>query len=357
MAEEVLTKREIISIIARVAALSAVSYLTMKWLLDAIDPTRKQQLQAKERAQKLLKSLGVPSNIKLTNHEMMVASNLVEPSTIQVSWNDIAGLESVIEELRETVILPIKESDLFAHSKLTKAPRGVLLHGPPGCGKTMMAKATAKEAGARFINLDVSQITDKWYGESQKLATAVFTLAAKLSPCIIFIDEVDSLLRSRDSHDHEATAMVKAQFMQMWDGLETSIDATVVVMGATNRPKDVDKAILRRMPATFHIGLPDIHQRKSILKRILEMEAVSDDIDYVWLSKLTQGFSGSDLREACRTASVYRMRELMASKARNEDGSDSAILRDIANDDMLKAVAKLKESKVHCGTVSQFDLD
>jgi ATP-dependent 26S proteasome regulatory subunit len=101
----------------------------------------------------------------------------------------------VIEELRETVILPIKESDLFAHSKLTKAPRGVLLHGPPGCGKTMIAKATAKEAGARFINLDVSQITDKWYGESQKLATAVFTLAAKLSPCIIFIDEIDSLLR------------------------------------------------------------------------------------------------------------------------------------------------------------------
>ena len=87
------------------------------------------------------------------------------------------------------------------------------------------------------------------------------------------------------------------------------------------------------------------------------MEAVSDDIDYVWLSKLTQGFSGSDLREACRTASVYRMRELMASKARNEDGSDEAILRDIANEDMLKAVAKLKESKVHCGTVSQFDLD
>jgi len=357
MAEDAITKKEIISIIARVAAISAVSYLTMKWLLDAIDPTRKQQIQAKERAQKLLKALGVSPNIKLTNHEMMVASNLVEPSSIQVSWDDIAGLETVIEELRETVILPIKESDLFAHSKLTKAPRGVLLHGPPGCGKTMIAKATAKEAGARFINLDVSQITDKWYGESQKLATAVFTLAAKLSPCIIFIDEVDSLLRSRDTHDHEATAMVKAQFMQMWDGLETSIDATVVVMGATNRPKDVDKAILRRMPATFHIGLPDIHQRKSILMRILEMETVSDDLDYVWLSKLTQGFSGSDLREACRTASVYRMRELMASKAKNEPGSEDAMLREIVNEDMLKAVAKLKESKVHCGTEQQFRLD
>ena len=107
--------------------------------------------------------------------------------------------------------------------------------GPPGCGKTMIAKATAREAGARFINLDVSQITDKWYGESQKLANAIFTLATKLSPCIIFIDEIDSLLRVRDSHDHEATAMVKAQFMQMWDGLETNSSATVMVLGATNR--------------------------------------------------------------------------------------------------------------------------
>jgi len=139
-------------------------------LVDALDPTRKQQMEARERARKLLKSIGVPSDIQLTNHEMIVAANLVEPSSIPVSWNDIAGLESVIEELCETVILPIKERDLFASSHLTKAPRGVLLHGPPGCGKTMIAKATAREAGARFINLDVSQITDKWYGESPKIS-------------------------------------------------------------------------------------------------------------------------------------------------------------------------------------------
>jgi len=149
----------------------------MKWLIDAIDPTRKQQLLAKEKAQKLLKALGVPPNIELNNHEMMVASNLVEPKSIPISWEDIAGLESVIDELKESVILPIKERDLFSHSQLTKAPKGVLLHGPPGCGKTMIAKATAKEAGAKFVNLDVAQITDKWYGESQKLATAIFTLS------------------------------------------------------------------------------------------------------------------------------------------------------------------------------------
>ncbi|PRD32367.1 UNVERIFIED_CONTAM: atad1 [Trichonephila clavipes] len=142
----------------------------------------------------------------------------------------------------------------------TKAPyqlgRSVLLHGPPGCGKTMIAKATAREAGARFINLEVSSLTDKWYGESQKLAAAVFTLAIKIQPCIIFIDEIDSFLRSRDTFDHEATAMMKAQFMSLWDGLITDPDCQVIVMGATNRPQDVDRAILRRMPSMFHIGLP-----------------------------------------------------------------------------------------------------
>lgn len=114
---------------------------------------------------------------------------------------------------------------------------GVLLHGPPGCGKTLIAKATAHEAGTFFINLDVSLLTDKWYGESQKLARAVFSLAMKLQPCIIFIDEIDSFLRARTTSDHEATAMMKAQFMSLWDGLITDPNCTVIVMGATNRPQ------------------------------------------------------------------------------------------------------------------------
>jgi len=346
MSEDI-TKRDIFLFLGRVAAMTAFSYVTMTWLMDSLDPSRKQQIKAQEKAKKLLKSLGIDpkKDVKLNNYEMMIASSLVEPSAMNVGWKDIAGLESVVQELRDTLILPIQKRDLFADSKLNQAPKGVLLHGPPGCGKTMIAKATAKEAGARFINLDVSILTDKWYGESQKLASAVFTLARKIAPCIVFVDEIDSLLRSRDSHDHEATAMIKAQFMQMWDGLETS-DETVVVMGATNRPRDVDRAILRRMPATFHIGLPNEAQRRAIFQRVMAMESVNENIDYIRLSQLTEGFSGSDIRETCRAASVYRMREL----ARATDASEEN-LRNITQEDLFSSVSKLKESKVHCGFI------
>lgn len=170
----------------------------------------------------------------MSDYELVIASHLVVPADITVSWSNIAGLDSVIDELRESVVLPIRHRHLFATSQLWQAPKGVLLHGPPGCGKTLIAKATAKEAGMRFINLDVAMLTDKWYGESQKLASAVFTLATKLQPCIVFIDEIDSFLRSRNTHDHEATAMMKTQFMMLWDGLSTEVGSTVIVMGECN---------------------------------------------------------------------------------------------------------------------------
>merc|ERR1712106_712675 len=252
-------------------------------------------MAAQKRAEKLLASLGIEPDVKLTEYEMLIAAQLVDPSSISVKFEDIAGQVELVAELRQAVILPIQRRELFEKSDLMTAPKGVLLHGPPGCGKTMIAKATAREAGARFINLDISSLTDKWYGESQKLAGAVFTLARKIQPCIIFIDEVDSLLRVRSQQDHEATAMIKAQFMQLWDGLSTNRANTVVVMGATNRPRDVDTAILRRMPATFKLGLPDARGRREILNTIMRLENVAPCVDMLRLAKLTEGFSGSDL--------------------------------------------------------------
>ena len=222
----------------------------------------------------------------------------------------------------------------------------------------MIAKATAKEAGARFINLEVPALTDKWYGESQKLAAAVFTLALKLQPCIIFIDEIDSFLRSRDTHDHEATAMMKAQFMILWDGLISAKHCQVIVMGATNRPQDVDKAILRRMPAMFQINLPNKHKRKAIIDLVLEREELNESVNLDTIANITEGFSGSDLKELCRTAAMFRVKEFSThflnslpdtSCVQKDDLSSPnfiSSLRDINMDDFLSAVQKMKESKV-----------
>lgn len=288
--------------------------------------------------------------MKLSEYELTVAADIVDPLILPITWKDIGGLRETIEEIKESVIFPIQQKDIFKNSTLLSAPKGVLLHGPPGCGKTMIAKATAKEAGCRFINLQVSSLTDKWYGESQKLAAAVFSLAVKLQPCIIFIDEIDSFLRMRDKSDHEATAMMKAQFMSLWDGLMTDSTCQVVVMGATNRPQDVDKAILRRMPCSFHVGLPDAEQRKDILKIILKKEKLNEDVDLDKLATLTEGYSGSGLKEICRVAAMSCVRDYVKKKNNPQmqdsiqDENGQPHIRPIEMDDLLLALEKCKPS-------------
>ncbi|XP_075151995.1 no mitochondrial derivative [Haematobia irritans] len=361
-----ISKGDLFQMLMRVSIASVITYYSVKWMMDQIDPTSKNKKKAKTRAEEQLKRLCDQGNFAVDSHkfndyELVIASHIVVPNDISVSWDDIAGLDSVIQELRESVVLPIRHKHLFSQSKLWQAPKGVLLHGPPGCGKTLIAKATAKEADMRFINLDVAILTDKWYGESQKLASAVFSLALKIQPCIIFIDEIDSFLRSRSSNDHEATAMMKTQFMMLWDGLNTNTDATVLVMGATNRPQDLDKAIIRRMPAQFHINLPNVEQRLKILKLIMENESVHESVDFNRLAKITNGFSGSDLREMCRNASVYRMRQYMLSNRKNlETISNVDCVITITMDDLLRSFDKIQESKVHTGQLfmeNRIDLD
>ncbi|EPY78076.1 ATPase family AAA domain-containing protein 1 [Camelus ferus] len=248
-----------------------------------------------ELAEKLMKQIGV-KNVKLSEYEMSIAAHLVDPLNMHVTWSDIAGLDDVITDLKDTVILPIKKKHLFENSRLLQPPKGVLLYGPPGCGKTLIAKATAKEAGCRFINLQPSTLTDKWYGESQKLAAAVFSLAIKLQPSIIFIDEIDSFLRNRSSSDHEATAMMKAQFMSLWDGLDTDHSC------------QVDR----------HVDLLEVAQE-------------------------TDGFSGSDLKEMCRDAALLCVREYVNSTS--EESHDEDEIRPVQQQDLHRAIEKMKKSK------------
>ncbi|XP_071774773.1 outer mitochondrial transmembrane helix translocase [Centroberyx gerrardi] len=351
-----LSRNEVVGMLVRLTIFGAATYYSIKWVVEAMDPTYKQKNQAKKKAEQLMKRIGV-EGVKLTEYEMNIASHLVDPRAMKVSWRDIAGLDEVIYELQDTVILPFQKRHLLAGSKLFQPPKGVLLFGPPGCGKTLIAKATAKASGCQFINLQASTLTDKWYGESQKLTAAVFSLAVKIQPCIIFIDEIDSFLRNRSSLDHEATAMMKAQFMSLWDGLETSTSSQVMVMGATNRPQDLDPAILRRMPTTFHVGLPNTRQRQEILKLILAGENLSNAINLKEIAEKTDGYSGSDLRELCRDAAMYRVRDYVRKEQmrqiaqqlqdsqEEEKPVDEERLRPVTQLDLLFGLDKMRESK------------
>ena len=246
--------------------------------------------------------------------------DVVAPDDIPVSFEDIGGLDEIIEELKESVIYPLTMPHLYSStSSLLTAPSGVLLYGPPGCGKTMLAKALAHESGACFINLHISTLTEKWYGDSNKLVNAVFSLARKLQPSIVFIDEIDAVLGTRRSGEHEASGMVKAEFMTHWDGL-TSANSSgepqrVVVMGATNRIQDMDEAILRRMPKKFPVVLPPAAQRLRILSLVLKDTKVDrENFDLDYLVKAMAGMSGSDIKEACRDAAMAPVRELIREK-------------------------------------------
>ena len=186
------------------------SYLLIRYAVKYMDPTYEEKKRQKELAKIISKKLNLPKAIvdDFNEYEMCLLADLINPADINVTWQDIGGLDHIIDNVRQTVIYPLQHPELFVQSKLLTTPKGVLLYGPPGCGKTMLAKAIAKEAGANFINLQVTSLLDKWYGESQKRTAAIFSLARKLQPTIIFIDEIDSFMRTRQNDDHECTRMV-----------------------------------------------------------------------------------------------------------------------------------------------------
>jgi SpoVK/Ycf46/Vps4 family AAA+-type ATPase len=276
---------------------------------------------------------------------------VVSPDEIPVTFDDIGGLDGIIEELTESVIYPLTMPHLYSgHSSLLSAPSGVLLYGPPGCGKTMLAKALARESGACFINLHISTLTEKWYGDSNKLVAAVFSLARKLQPTIVFIDEIDAVLGQRRSGEHEASGMVKAEFMTHWDGLASSTkqagNQRICILGATNRIQDIDEAILRRMPKKFPVSLPNSSQRRQIFgitlaETKLDKSSTEDGrpaFDMSALVRASAGMSGSDIKEACRDAAMVPVREHirnMKKSGENVRGIRSEAVRGLQTEDFF----------------------
>ncbi|KAA8892638.1 P-loop containing nucleoside triphosphate hydrolase protein, partial [Sphaerosporella brunnea] len=333
-----------------IAAANVSAYYLIRWLISYRDPEREKKEAVKKKSDAILRRLEAngggggggggasagssgekkKEKLVLNSYEQTILTEVVAPEDIHVSFDDIGGLDPIIEELKESVIYPLTLPDLFSStSTLLSAPKGVLLYGPPGCGKTMLARALARESGACFINLHISTLTEKWYGDSNKLVTAVFSLAKKLQPTIVFIDEIDAVLRSRSSTDHEASTMVKAEFMTHWDGLlstnSSGAPAQIMILGATNRIQDIDEAILRRMPKKFSINLPDASQRRRILGLILKDTKLSPAFDVDELVSKTAGMSGSDLTEACRDAAMVPVREYIKKFSQGRKVTDAGL--------------------------------
>ncbi|XP_062203389.1 uncharacterized protein LOC133905581 [Phragmites australis] len=251
--------------------------------------------------------------------EKKLLSDVILPKGIGVTFEDIGALDNVKETLKELVMVPLQRPELFSKGNLRKPVKGILLFGPPGTGKTMVAKAVATEAGASFIHVSMSSITSKWLGEVEKYVKAIFSLASKLSPAVIFIDEVDSFLGNRENpREHSAMRRMKNEFMTHWDGLRTKEQERVLVLGATNRPFDLDEAVIRRFPRRLMVSLPDASNREKILKVILSEEVLASDVDLELLANMTDGYSGSDLKNLCVTAALYPIREVREKEKREK---------------------------------------
>ncbi|KAI3748136.1 hypothetical protein L6452_11033 [Arctium lappa] len=238
-------------------------------------------------------------------------SNEIMDRDPNVRWDDIAGLHHAKKCVTEMVIWPLLRPDIF---KGCRSPgRGLLLFGPPGTGKTMIGKAIAGEAKATFFYISASSLTSKWIGEGEKLVRALFGVASCRQPAVIFVDEIDSLLSQRKSDgEHESSRRLKTQFLIEMEGFDSGSEQ-ILLIGATNRPQELDEAARRRLTKRLYIPLPSSEARAWIVRNLLEKDGLfklsTEDIDSI--CKLTEGYSGSDMKNLVKDASMGPLREAL----------------------------------------------
>lgn len=276
-------------------------------------PTESQEWDARKRH--LMKHL--PAGVDESAAQQILTEIVIHGD--EVHWADVAGLEIAKSALKETVVYPFLRPDLFLG--LREPARGMLLFGPPGTGKTMLARAVATESKSVFFAISASSLTSKYLGESEKLVRALFALAKALAPSIIFVDEIDSLLGSRGGGgEHEATRRIKTEFLIQWSDLQKAAagredkdgDATrVLVLAATNLPWAIDEAARRRFVRRQYIPLPEDWVREAQLRTLLAAQKHQlADADLQRLVRLTDGYSGSDITALAKDAAMGPLRSL-----------------------------------------------
>ncbi|KAJ3061473.1 hypothetical protein HDU98_002634, partial [Podochytrium sp. JEL0797] len=284
---------------------------------------------------------------KLNSYETKMLSTVVTPASISVSFADLVLPPPTKLMLQTIVSLPLLRPDLFESGILAKhSIAGVLLFGPPGTGKTLLAKAAAKSSGANFMAVSLSDIFDKYVGEGEKNVRAVFTLARKLSPCVVFLDEVDALFGARRGGDGVTSSKreIINEFMSEWDGLN-SRNRGVIVLGATNRPFDLDDAILRRMPRRVLVDLPTEKQRLQILQVHLKDEHLDASVDLSALAAKTVLYSGSDLKNVCISAALASVKEHILRESMPLQGVDGTGELVEASGEILKRLEGVEDWK------------
>jgi spastin len=283
----------------------------------------------------------------------MILNEIIDNGSA-VTFDDIVGLDDAKRTLQEAIVYPLLRPDLF--TGIRAPPKGILFFGPPGNGKTVLAKAVASSIKAHFFSISASTLASKYVGDGEKLVRALFGIARYIQPSVIFIDEIDSLLSSRKSEEHEASRRLKNEFLLQFDGVATSNNDRVLLLGATNRPDDLDEAMRRRMPKRIYIPLPEDNARSQmILKNLEQVSANLSSADLSVIVHDTRGYSASDIRELVKEAAMFPIRDITQQNQGDITRIAREQLRPVLLNDFKRATQVIKPS-VKPESIREFEL-
>lgn len=308
---------------------------------------------------------GIKSNSSRKTKRRKISHHQNDYQPPSVRYSDLGGVEKCIEEVRELIEAPLTHPEIYRHLNI-EPPRGVLLHGPPGCGKTQLAKAISGELQVPFIQISAPSIVSGMSGESEKKIREVFDEARQLAPCILFLDEIDAITPKRETAQREMERRIVAQLLTCLDdlSLDNTDDKPVMVIGATNRPDSLDPALRRagRFDREISMGIPNEEARIQILKVITNKLRLSGDLDFTKLAKLCPGYVGADLTALTTAAGIIAVKRIFGKLALSIKGENEQKIMDVDSERGLEIEALPEKYEIakflekHPGPLSESEL-